>query len=51
VFLKPVRIVLGFHFFGYPSAVTERKLLLIISAVLYLVIVSDEEHMSYIILI
>ena len=51
MFLKPVRIVPGFHFCGYPSPVTERKLLLIISVVLYLVIVSDEEHISYIILI
>lgn len=51
VFLKPVRIAPGFHFFVYPSPVTERKLLLITSAVLYLVIVSDEEHISYIILI
>ena len=25
MFLKPVRIVLGFHFFGYPSAVMGRK--------------------------
>lgn len=41
--LKPVSIVPDFHCNGCPSTITESKLCKVVSAMLYLIVVCDQE--------